>query len=82
VSIGTDNEASRPDFDRFAYARPEDCLHDVFVFERGNERLLDICEERLSAHNAINHTRHRHPIPAQAGYEPKGFPVFLRYAAE
>src|SRR5499426_945946 len=30
---------------------------------------------------AIDHTRRRHPIPAQAGYEGKGFPVSLRYAA-
>src|SRR5215475_562836 len=46
-----------------------------------SERLLDICEERLSAHRAIDHARRRHPIPAQAGYEGKGFPVSLRYAA-
>src|SRR5262249_57421949 len=33
------------------------------------------------AHRAIDHARRRHPIPAQAGYEGKGFPVSLRYAA-
>src|SRR5262249_14318269 len=73
-------------FDRFAYARNFVCRkivhdHDVFALERGSERLLDICEERLSAHRALDHARRRHPIPAQAGYEGKGFPVSLRYAA-
>src|SRR5262249_55307159 len=75
-----------PGFDRFAYARNLVCRkivhdHDVVAFERGSERLLDICEERLSVHRAIDHTRRRHPIPPQAGYEGKGFPVSLRYAA-
>jgi hypothetical protein len=48
-------------------------LYHVFAFERGSERLLDICEERLPPHRAIDHARRRHPIPAQAGYEGKGF---------
>ena len=35
----------------------------------------------LSAHRAIDHARRHHPIPTQAGYEGKGLPVSLRYAA-
>src|SRR5262249_23468165 len=86
VVLGQITKRRAPGFDRFAYARNFVCRkivhdHDVFAFDRGSERLLDICEERLSAHRAIDHARRRHPIPAQAGYEGKGFPVSLRYAA-
>src|SRR5262249_8054447 len=86
VVLGQITKHRAPGFDRFAYAGNFVCRkivhdHDVFAFDRGSERLLDICEERLSAHRAIDHARRRHPIPAQAGYEGKGFPVSLRYAA-
>src|SRR5262249_2775340 len=73
-------------FDRFSYARNFVCRkivhdHDVIAFERRNERLLYIREERLSGHRAINHAGRRHSIPAQASYEREGFPMSLRYAA-
>jgi hypothetical protein len=52
---------------------------DIAVFERRNQALLDIGQERLCVHGPVNHHRGDHFIVPQGGHEsltsnPLGIP--------
>src|SRR6516225_8941486 len=56
--------------------------HDFIAPKRRYQALLDICEEHLSCHGALNHHRCRHFIVPQGSHERDSLPCSKRNSAD
>jgi len=55
---------------------------DFFALERWNQTLLDIRQEELSGHRAVNHEGCCQSVAAQSGNERDRLPMSVRYATD